>query len=173
MTVRSGRVTESLAVEIPGNSIDKDHLLIVTPNIFSDDTSGNSDDTSGNNDVQYVRLGFPVWVVKYADDGEVPPSSNFALSGTINDINSEDMSSQLEQVVEIYPASNEFRTFFTMWEYDNNDRFIFDDDDDEDVTLQEFEGLFANRVDTLADIYVRLYYDRESRESVFEITPID
>ena len=166
MNVRSGRVTESLAVEIPGVSIDEDHLLVVTPEILSDDTSVN------NEDVQYVRLGFPVWVLKYADDGEVPPSSSFSLSGDIFDINNMDMSSQLQEV-EMYPGSNEFRTFFTMWEYDSNDRFIFDDDDDEDVTLKEFEELFESRVDSLSDIFVRLYYDRESRESVFEITPID
>ena len=165
MTVRSGRVTESLAVTIPDGSLDEDHVLVVTPAIFSDDLSA-------NNDVDYVRLGFPVWVVRYADDGEVPPSSGFSLSSNIFDTNNMNMNSQLQDV-EIYPASNEFRTFFTMWEYDSNDRFIFDDDDDEDVTLKEFEELFESRVDSLADIFVRLYYDRESRESVFEITPID
>ncbi len=162
---RNRRITESLAVTIPSDSLDKDHLLVVTPAIFSDHTGG-------RDDVHYVQLGFPVWVVKYADDGEVPPSSTFKLINDIKDINDVVMSSQLQEV-EMYPGSNEFRTFFTMWEYDSNDRFIFDDDDDENVTLQEFEELFANRVDTLADIYVRLYYDREARESVFEITPID
>ena len=164
VSVRSGRITKSLTVTIPSDSLDEDHVLVVTPKIFSDHTSGT--------DVFYARLGVPVWVVKYADDGDVPPSSTFLLTGDIDDINRQDMIPELQEV-EMYPGSNEFRTFFTMWEYDSNDRFIFDDDDDENVTLQEFEELFANRVDTLADIYVRLYYDREARESVFEITPID
>ena len=58
----------------------------------------------------------------------------------------------------------EFRTCFTLWSYDSNDRFIGPDGT---ISIVEFEKLLL--VATLADIKVTLYSTRSSGLSVFQI----
>ena len=56
--------------------------------------------------------------------------------------------------VELYAADNKFRTFFTLWSYDSNDRFQTGGDS---INVGEFEKLWE-QVPGIEDIRVIILY---------------
>ena len=56
--------------------------------------------------------------------------------------------------VELYPADRKFRTFFTLWSYDRNDRF---QEGSDDISMERFEELWKEKVTRISDIDILLY----------------
>ena len=104
VTIRNGVFSHTLDVE---NLSEDDYLLVVTPQIFSQQ--------QGEHDIHYVTLGTPVWIVRDAEDRAVLPSSMYEVKGRIEDNENRAVSGEDLKEVELDAASNEFRTFFTVW----------------------------------------------------------
>ena len=64
-----------------------------------------------------------------------------------------------------YPDRNEFRTCFTLWSYDDNDRFFVGETE---VGITEFEQSLTE-VTALNELEISIYSSRRSGLSVFRL----
>ena len=123
---------------------DPNYFILVKPTICSTGAdSGCPTDIATT--IQYADSQV-VWVVKDAardDDLDPLQDDQFATGAPATLLD-----------VEMYPADNKFRTFFTLWSYDSGDRFRAGDDD---ISLQEFEARWKSSVRGIGDIDVLLY----------------
>ena len=130
MTITRGRITEPVDLTVPLiYREDAGFLILLEPSIFSNSSSGDNMDDDGDdpNEVNYVASPEVVWIVEdAASPGDFPESCN--LTGV--DV--------VLKGLEVNIDEREFRTCFTVWGYDSNDRFIGPDGT---ITIVEFENL--------------------------------
>jgi hypothetical protein len=139
-----GRLRSTLETSVLADSANTGYFLLIEPSICTDD--GN--DCSSGTQINYADDQV-VWVVKDATgDDDFDPLEDDSF-----DTSSPYTGPALDEV-DIYPADNKIRTFFTLWDYDSGDRFQAGG---EDVSLQEFEELWENDVTDIGDIDILLY----------------
>ena len=69
--------------------------------------------------------------------------------------------------IEVNPDQREFRTCFTVWSYDSNDRFLVGG---QDVTLEEFEQRLSSLTnDDYGDLNIFGYSTSRSVRSIFQL----
>ena len=153
MTISRGRITDSVEVTITSTySSDDGFLIALRPLIFS--AANEDDDGDDTDEINYVASPEIVWIVEDAAvPGDLPESC--VLTG-VADVVLEGLDVNIDE--------REFRTCFTLWSYDSNDRFIGPDGS---ISIVEFEELLLHA--TLDDIEVSLYAPRSSGFSVFII----
>ena len=156
-TIARGRATDSVDVTIAeGFEDDAGFFVHLKPSIF---TESDDDDTRETDEIRYGDpSGTVVWIVEDAVSNSKVPEACVLTNGPSG--------------VDLLPVDanvdeREFRTCFTLWSYDSNDRFLRGTDD---LTMAEFEEGLAT-VASLGDIAVRLYSDRVSQLSIFVLDP--
>ena len=166
-TIIRGRIRSTLKVEdldppTVGDSdsdLTKDYFILVKPSIFSDLESDSGEPGDGvfnvEREIRYASSEVIVWIVRDAsDEDDLVERDDFARVMYVPDL----------AEVELYAADNKFRTFFTLWSYDSNDRFQTGGDR---INVGEFEKLWE-QVAGIEDIRVILY---TSRAGFFAINP--
>lgn len=144
ITVNRRSVTAAVEFEIPsGLRQGHEFLVKVDARIFGD---ADGDRSLDPNEVRYVDAAPIVWIVKDARNAEdldqLQDRSLAAPAGM-----------SLEEV-ELYPKSGAYRTFFTLWNYDDDHRFQHKD---AYITLKRFEELWEQRVNGTEDLDILIY----------------
>ena len=156
-TVSGGRFSETYSVEIPqGNRSDDGFLLVLLPDIFSD---ANDNDQWDSGEVRYLTPEDDERVVWFATEG-LRRSDKPTACG-VSGLTGVDPS---PPVIEAYPEEREFRTCFTLWGYDANDRFLVDGDD---VSIEDFEERLKTA--TLDELEIVSYFTSSRELSIFRI----
>ncbi len=143
-----------------------DYFVVITPAIETQDSS--------NDPVAKYAKPVVVWIVREADDEDdidiYSPDYRSALDLSTSLDSLDDTSTAISAFTEISvdTGRDEFRTFFTIWEYDSNDDFF--DGDDNELTITQFENLLRGGVE-VDDLEIRLYSSNSSRLSYFIVTP--
>ena len=143
-TVGQSRGRFRLTIEGSNLKPESEYLVVVEPDIFSG---------TGNDRIVYQDSPVIVWIVNNADDSDDFPEGHRLSSSSIQNP-SETESISLNEV-ELYAADRRFRTFFTLWRYDSDDRFR--DDDGEEIGVDRFEELWEERVNGIGDLEVLIY----------------
>ncbi|MCQ3805286.1 MAG: S-layer homology domain-containing protein [bacterium] len=162
-TLSRGRLRFNLETSAP--SKESEYFILVKPNICSTSHEAATERcTEGDNAADRIDYADDqvVWVVKPAGRDDFDPLQNDSF---ISSLDSSLDAVTLEEV-ELYPADNKFRTFFTLWDYDSGDRFQAGG---EDVSLQEFEERWENDVTAIENIDILLYSTSRSGLSFFLI----
>ena len=122
------------------------HFILVKPQLCSTSATSSHCADSDTARIEYAEEQV-VWVVKGArGDEDFDPLEDDSFASSFDDA--------ILREVDIYPADNKFRTFFTLWDYDSGDRFQAGG---EDISLQEFEERWKNAVTDVEDINILLY----------------
>ena len=144
ITIDRRRVTAEVEIQIPPGLRDGYEFLVrVDAEIFSDRDGDNRLDS---NEVRYEESQLVIWIVKDAtseQDFDSLENRRFDPSPGLN-----------LETVELYPAGNKLRTFFTLWSYDAGHRFQANN---ELVDIATFEELWESEVDGLDDIDIPIY----------------
>lgn len=144
ITIDRRRVTAEVEIQIPPGLRDGYEFLVrVDAEIFSDRDGDNSLDS---NEVRYEESQLVIWIVRDAtgeQDFDSLENRRFDPSPGLN-----------LKTVELYPASNKLRTFFTLWSYDASHRFQANN---QLVDIATFEELWESQVDGLDDIDIPIY----------------
>ena len=162
ITISRGRITHSLSLSV-SDSLSPDHFILLKPSIFSDSVSGLDADNDGadTDEVTYIDSedsGVGVWIVRdAASTRDFPDNNSCVADGALNGVTLDEVDVNVEE--------REFRTCFTIWSYDSNDRFLGPDGT---ISVDEFEKLLAEAT-LLTQIKVTLYSTRSSGLSVFDI----
>ena len=122
------------------------YFLVIKPSICSPEGACSATQSDRIDYVQTDNTENVVWVVTNAgraDDFDDVQNRSFTNPADIN----------LKEV-ELYPADRKFRTFYTLWEYDSNDRF---QSAGEEISREEFERLWEAEVNGVEDIDILLY----------------
>lgn len=144
ITIDRRRVTGEIEIEIPPGVRDGyEFLVLVDAEVFSD---RDGDDRLDSNEVRYVESRLVIWIVKDAASRQDFDSLEGRRFGPSPGLNLE--------TVELYPASNKFRTFFTLWSYDADHMFQANN---QLVDIGTFEELWESQVDGLDDIDIPIY----------------
>ena len=144
ITINRRSVTAAIEIEIP-SALRDGHEFLVTldARIFSD---ADGDRSLDSNEVRYVDSDETVWIVKEArsreDYVQLLDRSLTGPSGL-----------DLKQV-ELYPENGRYRTFFTLWTYDERHRF---QSDGKFVSLERFEELWKQKVNGIDDLDILIY----------------
>ena len=125
------------------------YLIVIKPDICSSSAATNKCDSGNSDRVEYTE-DVIVWVVKNATDEK-------DFSGTGENVKEKSFGSNNRpsglKEVELYSGDGKFRTFFTLWSYDNSDRFQAGG---EDISIHEFEKKW-DAIDGVEDIEIPLY----------------
>ena len=156
MPFRGGRLTDSVTHDIPSNSTD-DYLVLFDVSIFSNSNDDDDDDGDDEGDVKYLDSKVVVWIVEEATSAN-DQTTRCVESGLPDDVTIDD--------VEVNLAEQEFRTCFTVWKYDSNDRFLGDSGS---ISIGEFEELLMD-VTEVGDIVVFSYSDDARGLSIFDVS---
>ena len=129
----------------------KHYLLLLKPVFCSAGSAGDNciADPRPTGTIDYAESEVIVWIVTNASSATSftnLKNGRFALTGAT------DLPSLSE--VELYSTDRKFRTFFTLWSYDSNDRFRGDDDY---ISMERFEALWERQVNGIEDINVLIY----------------
>ena len=159
--ISRGRITHPLSLSV-SDSLSSDHFILLQPSIFSDSVSGSNANNDGQDPDEVIYIdsrdpGVGVWIVRDAASTRDLPGS-CVVSGTLRGDTLDEVDVNVEE--------REFRTCFTIWSYDSNDRFLGPDGT---ISIDEFEKLLADADLDLTGIGVTLYSTRSSGLSVFEI----
>ncbi len=148
---RQGRLRAT--VERAALTDERGYVIVVKPNICSTghDTEGEQCTDSDNDpDRIFYAEDQVVWIVEdaksandHSADTRLTSPSGLSAGLTLAE-------------VELHPADNRFRTFFTLWSYDSGDRFQVDG---ANVGIDEFEREWARVVRDAGDLKVLLYGD--------------
>lgn len=152
MTISRRSITADVDIEIPsGERTDRDFLVVVKPEIFSD---ADNDDVLDPGEIRYVASEeVVVWIVSDAkNENEFSTLKNRSLDKSAA---SPAITSALPEV-ELYAPDRKFRTFFTLWSYGSADRLQIAGDGD-DVSIAKFEEEWRDRVNGMEDIDVLIY----------------
>ena len=145
---------------------ESDYFIVITPAIETKTSSGN--------DTPVAKYAKPivVWIVRDADDEtdfDIYTSEYISTLSQDSDFDALNATAKEEFLeVSVDVSRDEFRTFFTIWEYDSNDDFV-DSDDDDELTISQFEDLLKDGFD-VDDLDIRLYSSNSSRRSYFIVT---
>ncbi len=168
-TSSSGRISYSLNTNTNSSfssfelDSDKDYFVLINPSIRTEDNNNAIEAT-------YARPK-TVWIVDEAEDeGDYEYSNAYAtnlraLLDAITEVDLEETNEFLD--VSIDAGRDEFRTYFTVWEYDSNDDFF--DADDNELTISQFEDLLKDGFE-VDDLDIRLYSSNSARLSYFIVT---
>ena len=159
----SGRtVSES----IPTGSFDG-FFLVLQPSVFSDSDSQGDKGSLDSTEIRYLpdednngtEDPVVVWFVTPATGNSDLKACEFAWTG----IDAPDTPR-----IEVNPDQREFRTCFSLWSYDSNDRFLVDN---ADATLEEFEQrLRSLSNDEYGDLSIFSYSTSSRVRSIFQIS---
>ena len=152
--IRSGRIRSTVKVANTTLEDDRGYLIRLIPAFFND---SNDNDTLDGREVKYASSEV-VWIVENADNAE-DLQEELSFGSPPAPLSADDLTE-----VELYAADRKFRTFFTLWSYDGNDRFQTGGDR---IGISEFERLWE-QIDGVADIGVVLYI---SGRGFFMINP--
>ncbi len=149
-------------------SSDDDYFVVITPAIETQ--------TSNLDDTVLAKYAKPVvvWIVREADDEDDIDiySSDYRsaldLSTPLGSLDDSSTAISAFTEISVDTGRDEFRTFFTIWEYDSNDDFF--DGDDNKLTITQFENLLSGGVE-VNDLEIRLYSSNSARLSYFIVTP--
>ena len=156
VTPSGGRFSKTYSVEIPQGNRDDGFFLVLIPDIFADANNNNVWDAG---EVRYLVPATDevvVWFVTEANGGSDLPSSCIV-----------DWPSEVDPdppPIEVDTEEREFRTCFTLWGYDGNDRFLIEGDD---VSIEDFEERLKTA--TLDELSVISYFTRSNGRSIFQI----
>ena len=144
ITIDRRKVKAEFEIRIPPGVRDGYEFLVrVDAEIFSD---RDGDDSLDSKEVRYVDSHLVIWIVRDATDEKDFDSLEGREFGPSPGLNLE--------TVELYPASNKLRTFFTLWSYDADHMFQANNDL---VDIATFEALWEPQVDGLDDIDIPIY----------------
>lgn len=152
-TISRGRIRSTLEVEDSDLDPNIDYFILVNPNIFSD-LEETEEGALNPNEIRYASPEVIVWIVEDASDADDLVEREDFDPSVISDL----------MEVELYAADNKFRTFFTLWSYDSNDRFQIGGDS---INVGEFEKLWE-QVAGIEDITVIIY---TSTRGFFVVNP--
>ncbi len=155
-TISRGRIRSTLEVEESDLEPDRYYFILVDPKIFSNLGDGDTaNDLLDPSEIRYASSEVIVWIVEDAsDEDDLVEREDFHTVTDVPDL----------AEVELYADDNKFRTFFTLWSYDSNDRFQTGGDS---INVGEFEKLWE-QVAGIEDITVIFY---SSSRSFFVIDP--
>ena len=143
-----------------------DYFVVITPAIETK--------TDGTVDASYAKP-VVVWIVQEADSEDDKDIYNSVYQAALDnglDINSVTgltaTAKEEFQEISVDTGRDEFRTFFTIWEYDSNDDYF--DGDDNELTITRFENLLQGGIE-VDDLEIRLYSSNSARLSYFIVTP--
>ena len=157
LTFSGGRFTKTLPHPIKETSRQHEGFLVVlTSTIFSDRNSDNLKIFDDESELSYTEGSVVVWFVVRADNNADPPNSCPLKDGP----DGVDF-----PVISVDTEEREFRTCFTLWSYDANDRFLIGGDD---VTLEEFELALGTAI--IGDLSFFNYFTRSSDRSIFQLS---
>lgn len=144
VTVNRRSVTAAIGIDIPSELRDGHEFLVkVDARIFSD---ADNDRFLDSQEIRYVESDSTVWLVKEARNREdylrLVGRSLTGLPGLS------------VKEVELYPEDGRYRTFFTLWSYDDDHQFQADG---KSVGVKRFEELWEERVDTIGDLDILVY----------------
>lgn len=145
----------------------KDYFVVLKPNIRNEDS----------NEVVEASYAQPavVWIVGEADNEDDYDDYDTAYDAALTDglgDNLDDLSDREDAAIEEFKkisvdtGRDEFRTYFTIWEYDSNDDFF--DGDDKELTITQFENLLNTGIE-IGDLEIRVYYSSSTRSSSFTV----
>ena len=154
MAITRGRIVGTVDKIITPYEDNRDYFVLLKPSVFSD-TNDSGDFDEG--EISYVDPGVVVWIVERAVNGQE------LVTCDLEKINKDLDTVELRRV-EVNTADREFRTCFTLWRYDRNDRFF---SDGVAISIDEF----GERLKTaaLADISIALYSTRSSSPTIFRL----
>jgi hypothetical protein len=144
ITIDRREVSADIRIEIPSEFRDGHEFLVaVEAEVFSD---RDDDGTLDSNEIRYVDSQAIVWIVRDAtSESEFDQLANRGF---------EPFSGLNLETVELYPASNKIRTFFTLWSYHASHKFQANN---EFVDVETFEKVWQQQVDGLDDFDIPLY----------------
>ena len=135
---------------------DEGYFVLLNPSVFND-TDDNKTLNAG--DISYLKPGVVVWIVESAVNRQEPEVCD------LNKDNIDDLVDVELKRVEVNTADREFRTCFTLWSYDRNDRFF---SDGEEIGIDEFGERLKDA--GFADISIKLYSTRSSDKTIFRLS---
>ncbi len=145
---RQGRLRAT--VEATSLTATSGYVIEIKPNICSTGHATEAQrcttDDTDTDKIDYAENQV-VWIVKDATSAN-DHSTATSLASIPSGLSLEE--------VELHPAANRFRTFFTLWSYDSGDRFQVDGTN---VGIDEFEREWARVVRDAGDIEILLYGD--------------
>jgi len=158
-----GAFLRTLSATIPSGNTDVGFLLVLKPRIFHD---ANDDGTLDSDEVRYLgddadeyEDAAVVWFVTEANShGDKPSTCNVTWPDT--SLNS-------TPKIEVLPDQREFRTCFTLWRYDTNDRFLIDG---QDGNIEDFEQRLAMPGFQYDNLSIITYSNRSGGRSIFQIS---
>ena len=158
MTITRGRITHTANETI--TDTDADYFIVLRPRIFSDADGDSNND--GADDVNYVDSDVVAWIVEDAAGSDDLPAD--CGTGDISGVTG--LADVTLTELDVNIDEREFRTCFTLWSYDSNDRFIGDEGE---INIDEFEARLAT-ITTIDAIEVTVYSTRTSGTSILRIS---
>ncbi len=143
-------------LDMAGDEDGTNYVVVLTPSI---QTGG----TGGDPVVKYADGSAVVWIVMEANDETDLDKYQGDYDAFLSTIESVDNNEDFTKIT-VDAGRDEFRTYFTIWEYDSNDDFV--DIDDNDLTITQFENLLKDDVE-VDELDIRLYSRSSARLSYF------
>ena len=159
LTPSRGGFSKIVGADIVSNRDDEGFFVVLKPKIFSE-TDGNK--ALDQDEVRYLgdesddeKDAVVVWFVTEATTpGDKPGSCDITWPDNLT-----------PPTIEVNTEEREFRTCFTLWSYDTNDRFLIGGDD---ASLDEFEESLA--VASVTDLSIVTYSTSSRGRSIFQLS---